>query len=131
MRPAIRFASIGLALAALAYAAAPSATAADAVDPVADAKAFKKYFTDKFPKVKLEDFVNGPYSMDEDLHRQWQEKEQFPPYEFSLELGKEMFPSRSRTAKSWGLLPNKGIGIRQNYPISTRRKARSLPSSWR
>ena len=66
MRSAIRFASIGLALAALAFVAAPSAMAADPVDPVADAKAFKKFFTDKFPKVKLDDFVNGPYSMNED-----------------------------------------------------------------
>ena len=118
MRSAIRFASIGLALAALAYAAAPSAVAADAVDPVADAKAFRKYFTDKFPKVKLEDFVNGPYSMDEGLHQQWLEKEQFPPYEFSLELGKEMFSKPFKNGKSYeDCFPNKGIGIRQNYPM--------------
>ena len=121
MRSAIRFASIGLALAALAFAAAPSAIAADPVDPIADAKAFKKFFTDKFPKVKLEDFVNGPYSMDEGLHRQWQEKEQFPPYEFSLELGKEMFSKPFKNGKSYeDCFPNKGIGIRQNYPYLRR-----------
>ena len=95
----------------------PPVGAADAVDPVADAKAFRKFFTDKFPKVKLEDFVNGPYSMDEDLHRQWQEKEQFPPYEFSLEMGKEMFSKPFKNGKSYeDCFPNKGIGIRQNYP---------------
>ena len=60
----------------------------DAPDPAVDAKAFKKFFTDKFPKVKLEDFVNGPYSMNEDMRRQWQEKEEFPPYEFALEAGR-------------------------------------------
>src|SRR3954469_19673286 len=101
MRPAIRLASFGLALATLWIAAIPSAVAADAVDPVADAKAFKKFFTDKFPKVKLEDFVNGPYSMNEDLHRQWQEKEQFPPYEFSLEMGKEMFSKPFKNGKTY------------------------------
>ena len=58
------------------------AAAADKPDPAADAKAFQKYFTDKFPKLKLEDFVNGPYSMNEDMHKQWEEKEEFPPYEF-------------------------------------------------
>ena len=62
MRYAVRFASIGFALAALTLGAA-SAYAADTPDPVADAKAFQKFFTDKFPKLKLEDFVNGPYSM--------------------------------------------------------------------
>ena len=84
---------------------------------MADAKAFQKFFTDKFPKVKLEDFVNGPYSMDEGLHRQWEEKEQFPPYEFSLEMGKEMFSKPFKNGKTYAdCFPNKGIGIRQNYP---------------
>ena len=91
--------------------------AADTVDPVADAKAFQKFFTDKFPKVKLEDFVNGPYSMNEDLHRQWEEKEQFPPYEFSLDAGKEMFAKPFKNGKTYAdCFPNDGIGIRQNYP---------------
>ena len=114
---AIPFASAALALAVLILTGTPPAPAADTVDPVKDAAAFKKFFTDKFPKVKLEDFVNGPYSMNEDLHRQWEEKEQFPPYEFSLEMGKEMFSKPFKNGKSYeDCFPNKGIGIRQNYP---------------
>ena len=74
-------------LAALATATAPFAHAADIPDPTADAKAFRDYFVKKFPKLKLDEFVNGPYSMDEDMRRQWEEKEQFPPYEFALEAG--------------------------------------------
>ena len=67
--------------------------------------------------MKLEDFVNGPYSMNEDMHRQWEEKEQFPPYEFSLDMGKEMFSKPFKNGKSYAdCFPNKGIGIRQNYP---------------
>jgi sulfur-oxidizing protein SoxA len=58
----ILLASAALALAALA-SVAPHAIAADTPDPVADAKTFRDYFTNKFPKLKLEDFVNGPYSM--------------------------------------------------------------------
>ena len=117
LRSAIRLASAALALAALAFAPLQTAVAADTVDPVADAKAFKKFFTDKFPKVKLEDFVNGPYSMNADMHRQWEEKEQFPPYEFSLDMGKEMFTKPFKNGKSYeDCFPNKGIGIRQNYP---------------
>ena len=71
LRSAIYLASAALAFAALTLASALPSGAADNVDPAADAKAFKKFFTDKFPKVKLEDFVNGPYSMNEDLYRQW------------------------------------------------------------
>ena len=54
---------IQLALLALAASmvAVPPVHAVDATDPAADAKAFRDYFVSKFPKVKLEDFVNGPY----------------------------------------------------------------------
>src|SRR5207237_5733567 len=102
--------------AAVAFTAGPPAAAAETPDPDADARAFQKFFTEKFPKVKLEDFVNGPYSMNEDMHRQWEEKEQFPPYDFSLEAGKEMFAKPFKNGKSYDdCFPNQGIGIRQNY----------------
>ena len=117
MRSVIHFASAALALAALAFTAVPPAVAADKPDPVADAEAFRNFFRQKFPKVKLEDFVNGPYSMNEDMHRQWEEKEQFPPYEFSLDMGKEMFSKPFKNGKSYAdCFPNQGIGVRQNYP---------------
>jgi sulfur-oxidizing protein SoxA len=106
----------GLAALALAIFIQP-ASAADTPDPAADAKAFRDYFVKKFPKVKLEDFVNGPYSLNEDMRRQWEEKEQFPPYEFALEAGKEMFATPFRNGKTYAdCFPNGGIGIRQNYP---------------
>jgi L-cysteine S-thiosulfotransferase len=93
------------------------ALADDKPNPAADQKAFQNFFIKKFPKVKYEDFVNGPYSMDEGLHKQWEEKEQFPPYEFAVETGKEMFATPFKNGKSYAdCFPNKGIGIRQNYP---------------
>jgi sulfur-oxidizing protein SoxA len=113
MKAAIRFAVGVFILAALL----DPANAADTPNPPADAAAFKKFFTDKFPKVKLEDFVNGPYSMDEGLYRQWQEKEQFPPYEFAVEAGKEMFSKPFKNGKSYAdCFANKGIGVRQDFP---------------
>jgi sulfur-oxidizing protein SoxA len=87
------------------------------VDPQADFKAFRKYFVDRFPKVPLNDFVNGPYSMDAGLRKQWKAIEEFPPYEFAVEKGKEMFAKPFKNGKTYGdCFPNKGIGIRQNYP---------------
>ena len=113
MRVLIQSALAALALALLAQ----PAPAADAPDPVADAKAFRDFFVKKFPKLKLEDFVNGPYSLNEDMHKQWEEKEQFPPYEFALEAGKEMFATPFRNGKTYAdCFPNGGIGVRQNYP---------------
>ena len=112
----IRVASAVLGLAA-SCGVAPQVSAAETPNPAADAKAFRDYFTRKFPKVKVEDFVNGPYSMNEDMHRQWEEKEQFPPYEFALDLGKELFTKPFKNGKSFAdCFPNQGISIRQNYP---------------
>jgi L-cysteine S-thiosulfotransferase len=118
---AIRLASSAFAAAVVAavtvFFVGPSANATDKIDPAADAKAFQKYFTDKFPELKLEDFVNGPYSLNEDMRRQWQEKEEFPPYEFALEAGKEMFTKPFKNGKTYAdCFPNGGIGVRQNYP---------------
>ncbi len=105
------------ALAALALSAVSPARAADTPDPAADAKAFRNYFVRKFPNVKLEEFVNGPYALNQDMRRQWEEKEQFPPYEFSLEMGKEMFARPFGNGKGYAdCFPDRGIGIRQNYP---------------
>ncbi|WP_407156825.1 sulfur oxidation c-type cytochrome SoxA [Bradyrhizobium sp. STM 3557] len=115
MRPrsALSFISAALALAAVTSAA----PAADTVDPAHEAKAFQDFFVKKFPKVKFEDFVNGPYSMNEDMRKQWEEKEQFPPYEFALEAGKEMFSTPFKNGKTYAdCFANGGIGVRQNYP---------------
>jgi len=91
--------------------------AAGAGDPQADFKAFRKYFTERFPKVPLNDFVNGPYSMDAGLRKQWKAIDEFPPYEFAVEQGRQMFATPFKNGKSYGdCFPNKGIGIRQSYP---------------
>jgi L-cysteine S-thiosulfotransferase len=90
---------------------------ADTSDSQADFKAFRAYFTKRFPKVPLNDFVNGPYSMDEDLRKQWIAIDEFPPYQFALDKGQEMFATPFKNGKSYGdCFPNKGIGIRQTYP---------------
>ena len=97
--------------------AAPAARAANAADPQADFKAFRDYFTKRFPKVPLNDFVNGPYSMDAGLRKQWIEIDAFPPYQFALDKGKQMFETPFPNGKTYAdCFPNKGIGIRQNYP---------------
>jgi L-cysteine S-thiosulfotransferase len=109
--------AISIMIAFLALAAARPAAAAGAVDPAADFKAFRDYFTQKFPDVRLDDFVNGPYSMDADLRKQWESIDDFPPYDFAVDRGKQMFATPFANGKSYGdCFPNNGIGVRQNYP---------------
>ena len=105
-----------MALAILCLAA-PPVSAADSINPKADFKAFRDYFTKRFPNVPLNDFVNGPYSMDADLRKQWEEIDAFPPYQFALDKGKQMFETPFKNGKTYAdCFPNKGIGVRQNYP---------------
>jgi sulfur-oxidizing protein SoxA len=90
----------------------------NAANPQADFKAFRKYFAERFPKVQLNDFVNGPYSMDEGLRKQWQAKEEFPPYDFALDRGKEMLAKPFKNGKTYAdCFPNGGVGVRQTYPM--------------
>ena len=96
---------------------ATTCAAADDINPAREAQAFRDYFVQKFPKVKLDDFANGPYSLNEDMRRQWEDKEQFPPYEFSLEAGKELFAKPFANGKHYAdCFPDQGVGIRQTYP---------------
>jgi sulfur-oxidizing protein SoxA len=125
MRLTFRSTATGLILATLTFAAVQISDAADSPNPPADLKAFQKYFTDKFPKLKLKDFVNGPYSMDAGLYKQWKEKEEFPPYEFALAAGKELFNKPFKNGKTFAdCFPNKGIGIRQNYPTFDKKQGK-------
>lgn len=124
-----RLGSAAIALAAIALGAfafaAHAATASDKIDPVADAKAFRGYFVKKFPKVKLDDFVNGPYSMNADMRKQWEAIEQFPPYDFALDDGKAMFSRPFKNGKTYAdCFANGGIGVRQNYPYFDEKKGK-------
>src|SRR3569623_3765240 len=105
----------GLALlVALGMLAGPQLARAEATksSPEQDMKAFQAYFTNKFPKVPLKDFVNGPYSMNEGLRKQRIEKVTLPPYDFALDHGKELFtkPIKNRNTLHQ-CIPNKRIRI--------------------
>jgi len=102
---------------AIAIGATQPLLADSAGDPKADFKSFRDYFQNRFPKVPLSDFVNGPYSMDAGLRKQWKAIEEFPPYEFAVEQGKQMFATPFKNGKTYcDCFANKGIGVRQNYP---------------
>jgi L-cysteine S-thiosulfotransferase len=108
---------VTIMIAAFVVAGPRHATAADSIDPDADFKAFRDYYTKRFPNVPLNDFVNGPYSMDAELRKQWEAIDDFPPYDFAIDRGKQMFATAFKNGKTYGdCFPDKGIGIRQNYP---------------
>jgi len=104
--------------AALAAAALGiSAVAGAAADPEADRQAFVRYFESRFPDVEFEDYANGVYAIDAQSRAQWEEIEEFPPYEEFIEVGQELFEEPFANGKTYAdCFPNGGIGIRQDYP---------------
>lgn len=55
--------------------------------PEEDRAAFVAYYEARFPDVPFAEYANGIYAIDEDARSQWQEIEEFPPYEFAIGTG--------------------------------------------
>ena len=112
-----RLATLLGALCALLLLAGASARAAETSTPEADRRAFQNFFFTKFPKVKKEDFGNGPYAVNEGMRKQWQEIMEFPPYDPALDEGHEEWDKPFANGKHYAdCFDNKGEGIRQTYP---------------
>ena len=85
--------------------------------PEEDLNAFREYYQERFPNTPFEDYINGVYSIDPASRAQWEEIEEFPPYELSMERGKAAFEKPFANGKTYAsCFENGGIGIRQNYP---------------
>ena len=86
--------------------------------PEDELKKFRTYFEKRFPKTPFEDFINGVYSIDPASREQWEEIEEFPPYELSLERGKELFNKPFANGKKYAsCFENGGVGIANRYPF--------------
>ncbi len=82
-----------------------------------DAQMFKDYFSKRFPNIELDEYVDGSYVFDEAAKEQWLEIEDFPPYEFDIEHGQELFETPFTNGKTYAsCFENNGIGIKQKYP---------------
>jgi sulfur-oxidizing protein SoxA len=88
-----------------------------AASPQQDLKDFRKYFTERFPDVSLQDFTNGVYSVDKASREQWEAFEEFPPYDIYVDKGEELFNKPFKNGKTYAsCFPNVEKGIKQNYP---------------
>ena len=105
---------LATALSALLIATTPFVAQATPDD---DLKAFRSYFTKKFPDTPVDDFINGVYSVDPASREQWEAFEEFPSYEIAIDNGEEKFNTPFANGKSYAdCFPNYKKGIKQNYP---------------
>ncbi len=83
--------------------------------PKQDQAAFRKHYQLVFPQLKLADYANGVYAIDEIARQSWLAIEEFPPYETAIEEGKKLFNTAFSNGKHYAhCFPNKGIA--DEYP---------------
>jgi sulfur-oxidizing protein SoxA len=86
--------------------------------PQEDLSKFRDYFAKRFPDTPFNDYINGVYSIDAASREQWQEIEEFPPYELNIEKGKELFSKPFKNGKTYAsCFENDGMGIAHRYPF--------------
>ena len=85
--------------------------------PQDDMKAFQDHFKKRFPNVEHDEFANGLYAINESLRAQWEDIEDFPPYELAIDDGEELFHKPFANGKGYAdCFPKYKEGIKQNYP---------------
>jgi sulfur-oxidizing protein SoxA len=85
--------------------------------PPEDRRAFVAYFKSRFPDIPFAEYANGIYAIDQDARNQWQEIEEFPPYEFAVEQGESLWQESFADGKGYSdCFKNSENGVRQNYP---------------
>mgnify|MGYP000542404204 FL=1 len=85
--------------------------------PEQDRQAFIKLYTQKYPNIKVDDYVYGALAFDDDSRAQYNSIMEFPPYESVIEQGRKMWETPFKNGKRYAdCFPNGGKQIAGNYP---------------
>jgi sulfur-oxidizing protein SoxA len=86
--------------------------------PESDRQELTKYFTEKYPNIKIDDYVYGALAFDPDSMAQYDAIMEFPPFESDLDKGRKMWETPFKNGKTYAdCLPNGGKQIAGNYPM--------------
>lgn len=86
--------------------------------PEQDRQALIKYYTQKYPNVKIDNYVYGALAFDADSKAQYDSIMEFPPYESVIETGRKMWDTPFKNGKRYAdCFPNGGKQIAGNYPM--------------
>ena len=101
-------AGLGIALGAVSAHASPES----------DRQEMIKYYTSKYPNVKIEDYVFGALAFDADSKSQYDAIMEFPPFDSQVEAGRKMWETPFKNGKTYAsCLPSGGKMIAGNYPM--------------
>lgn len=100
----------------LAIALSPFVTA-QASTPAEDREAFRNHYKKTLTGANLDDFINGVYTLDADARSQWEEIEEFPPYEIDLDKGADIWAKKFKNGKSFASCFGEDLSkTRAKYP---------------
>lgn len=86
--------------------------------PEQDKQDLIKYYTSKYPNIKLEDYVYGALAFDPDSKAQYDAIMEFPPFDSQIEAGRKMWETPFKNGKTYAsCMPNGGKQIAGNYPM--------------
>ena len=86
--------------------------------PAEDTEALRGYSQKTLgAKLDINDLIDGTYALNEDARSQWQEIEEFPPYEIDIDNGEEIWEKPFKNGKSFASCFGDDIsGLRAKYP---------------
>ena len=86
--------------------------------PEQDRQTLIRYYTQKYPNVKVDDYVYGALAFDADSKAQYNSIMEFPPYESVMDEGRKMWETPFKNGKRYAdCFPNGGKQLAGNYPM--------------
>ena len=86
--------------------------------PENDRVAFSKYYTTRFSETPVAEFINGIYAIDAASKVQWEEIEEFPPYELDVDAGETLYETPFANGKTYASCFGEDVSaIRGRYPL--------------
>jgi len=109
------------AIALLSFSLTPLLTAQ--ATPAEDREALKEYYKKNTPSANFDDYINGIYAYNKGARAQWEEIEEFPPYEIQIDDGKAMWDKKFANGKSYADCFKDGPAVAAQYPHRDKEKS--------
>jgi sulfur-oxidizing protein SoxA len=91
--------------------------------PEQDRQQLIKLYTQKYPNIKLDDYVYGALAFDPDSRSQYDSIMEFPPFEAQVEAGRKMWDTPLKSGKKYAdCFANGGKQVAGNYPLFDEQK---------
>ncbi|PWR00198.1 sulfur oxidation c-type cytochrome SoxA [Leucothrix pacifica] len=105
------------AIALLTFGAGTLLSSAANASPMEDQKSFQEFFKKRFKDTEFSDYKNGIYSIHPESRKQWEEIEDFPPYEIAVERGEELWNTAFTNGKTYADCFGEDVtAVRAKYP---------------